>query len=311
MLRYLVLTNVFKKEIPWVIEFSVTWSCQCKCVHCSVGKYEVDKTNELTNEQIKKVLDQIIEMGTFKVDFFGGEPLLRKDIIDLVTYGSKKGLYISITTNAWLLTKDLTRKLKKAGISCINISLDSITEEKHDGLRGLKGIYRKAIDGVKYCYEEGVACIVSTYVTRNRIKNIGLGDADDSQLKKMISFAKELKASAIRILFPIISGKWEENKEKMFTDEEKRKVIDYIDPSFAFIEGAFSVKNKKKVCQSLSGKMFHITPNGDLQICVAFPDTFGNVKDNSLYDLLKGMWSHPTYLKNKNGDCCSTADLKR
>ena len=313
MLRYWVLTNVFKREIPWLMEFSVTYRCQCKCPHCSVGEYlsMANKKNELTNDEIKNVLEQAVRMGIPKVDFFGGEPLIKEGIADLIAYGAGKGLYMSVTTNGWLLTEDLTRVLKRSGISCINISLDSIIEEKHDRLRGLPGLYERAVNGVRYCHKEGIPCIVSTYVTRNRIKNFGRGQSDDSQLTRIISLAKELKASGIRILFPIISGKWVNDKKKEFTEEEKEVVIDNIDTSFAFIEGAYSVRNGKKVCQSLDGKMFNISPYGDIQLCVAFPDTFGNVKDVPLADLLKGMYSHPVYLKNKNGSCCSTTELKR
>lgn len=311
MIRYFFLTYLMKRDIPWLIELSVTYRCQLKCVHCSVWKYSASKKKELTNDEIKRVLDQAAEIGIPKIDFFGGEPLLKEGIVDLVAYGSVKGLYMSITTNAWLLTREMTIKLKKAGISCINISLDSISEEKHDELRGQKGAYQKAINGIRDCYEEEIPCIVSTYATKNRAKNFGKGESDDSWLSKMISLSKELKATGIRILFPIISGKWENKKEMEMTEEEKREVIDNLDPSFAFIEGAFSVRNGEKVCQALSGKMLNISPYGDLQICVAFPDAFGNVKDKPLFDLIHNLWSHPIYQKNKNSNCCNTLELIR
>ncbi len=313
MLRYWILSNIFHIQIPWLIEFSVTYRCQCKCSHCSVGRYldEADRKDELTNAQIKDVLSQAVKVGIPKVDFFGGEPLLREDIVDLIEFGASKGLYMSVTTNAWLLTKELVRELRRAGISCINISLDSVSEEKHDNLRGLPGLYRRVLSAVQYCYTEGIPCIVSTYVTRNRIKNFGKGKSDDSQLTKIISLARYLKASGVRVLFPIISGRWEQDKAKEFSEEEKRLVIDNIDYSFVFIEGAYSVKNKKKVCQSLSGKMFNISPYGDVQLCVTFTDGFGNVKDKPLKDVLNRMYSHSTYIKNKGGSCCSTTGLER
>jgi len=313
MLRYWTLTNVFKKRIPWLIEFSVTYRCQCKCPHCSVGDYldKARKMDELTGEQIKKVLVQAAKMGIPKVDYFGGEPLLRDDIVDLVDFGAKQGLYMSVTTNGWLLDKEMARQLRKAGISCINISLDSVSPEKHNRLRGLPGLYDKVMDGVRYCYEEGIPCILSTYVTRNRIKNFATGPTDDSQLTRMINLARDLRAAGLRILFPIISGRWEQNKAKEFSEEESRLVIENIDHSLAFIEGAYSVKSNKKVCQSLHGKMFNISPYGDVQLCVTFPDAFGNIKENSLQEALDKMYSHPIYLKNKGGSCCDTKGLKR
>lgn len=313
MTRYWFLSNIFGKQIPWLMEFSVTYRCQCKCPHCSVGIYldKASKKDELSNLQIKDVLGQAARIGIPKVDFFGGEPLLRDDIVDLVRFGAKRGLYMSITTNAWLLTKELTKELKQAGIRCINISLDSVSEEKHDRLRGLPGLYKRALDGARFCHEEDIPCIISTYVTRNRIKNFATGEQDDSQLTQTISLAKKIKSSGIRILFPIISGRWQQDSRKEFTEEEKRLVIDNIDHSFAFIEGAYSVRNGKKVCQSLSGKMFNISPYGDIQLCVTFPESFGNVKDKPLKELLKGMYHHPIYMKNKNGSCCDTEGLKK
>ena len=311
MLRYVYLTKILKQEIPWLLEFSITYACQAKCVHCSVGKYEVERTNILTNEEIKNVLSQAAEIGIPKVDLFGGEPLMKEGVADIVAHGSKLGLYMSVTSNGWLLSREMIRDLKNAGISCINVSLDSDNERMHDKLRVLPGVFKKAVEGIKICYEEGIPCIASTYVTKKWAANFGAGAADDSHLTRVINFAREIKATGIRILFPIISGNWEEKKEKEFTEEEKRHVIKHIDPSFAFIEGAYSVRNGEKICQSLNGKMFNISPEGNIQICVAFPDLFGNVREKPLIDLIHGMWSHPTYMKNKGGNCCNTKGLAR
>ncbi len=312
MVKYFVLTHVFGKQIPWLLEFSLTYKCQCKCVHCSTWNLMTDKSNknDLTTDEIKRVLDETANLGIPKVDFFGGEPLLKKGIVDLVSYGAQKGLYISITTNGWKLDKDLVVELKKAGLACINISLDSIQEEVHDNLRGLPGVFQRAVEGIKNCHEVGIPCIVSTYVTKKRIVNFDTNQAE-STLGKIINFSKDLGATGIRILFPIISGQWENKKENEFTEKEKQLVMDHIDYSFAFIEGAYAVINGKKICQSLIGKMFNISPYGDVQLCVAFPDTFGNVKDRSLNELLDGMYSHPIYLRNKGKSTCSTQDLIR
>lgn len=311
MMRYWFLTHVLKKNIPWLIELSVTYRCQCKCIHCSVGNYLNDAGGkpELSVEEIKRILDQAAEMGIPKVDFFGGEPLMKEGIVELVEYGEKIGLYISITTNAWLLTEDLAKQLGRAGLSCINVSLDSTEEEAHDKLRGLPGLHKKVVDAVKYCNDSGIPVIMSTYVTRKHIENFGQGSKDKSKLKSIIDFSKNMKAAGIRILFPIISGKWVKDKKKEFTEEERDLVIENIDTSFAFIEGAYSVKNKKKVCQSLSGKMFNISPYGDMHLCVAFTQSFGNIKDKHLRDLLADMYSHPIYKKNEGGSCCSTEGL--
>lgn len=314
MARYWVKTNILGQSVPWLLELSVTYNCQCKCPHCSVGEYldeaKKKQKDELSNDQIKDILAQSAKLGIPKVDFFGGEPLLRPGIVDLIRFGAQKGLYMSVTTNAGLLTEQMAKELKQAGISCINISIDSALGEKHDSLRGVPGLYKNVLAGAGYCHNEGIPCIMSTYVTRNRIKNFGAGATDDSQLTQIISLSKKLKASGLRILFPIISGRWEKGKELEFTEAEKKLVMDNLDYSFAFIEGAYAVKSGRKTCQSLSGKMFNISPYGDVQLCVTFPQSFGNVKKASLAEVLKAMYSHPIYLKNKGRNTCSTDGLE-
>lgn len=301
MLRWKYLTDIRKVETPWLIILGVTYACQCTCKHCSAGKYAVERKKELTNEEIKSILSQAAKIGIPKIDLFGGEPLLRKDIVDLVAHGAKRGLYMAITTNGEFLTRDLVIALKKAGINCLNISLDSASDRIHDRLRGREGLYQKVINGIKYCYQEGIPCIVSTYVTRKKLAN--------KDFDKTISLARELRASAVRILFPIQAGRWSGNERVLLSDEEQRSIMNSIDPSFCFIEGAYTVENKKKVCQALRKKTLYISPYGDVQICVAIPRPFGNVRNDSLENAIKGMWNNPLFNKKENKDCYTADDF--
>lgn len=305
MLRWKYLTDIRKIEIPWLIILGVTYRCQCSCSHCYAGagregdKYKVDTKKELSTEEIKSILDQAAGMGIPKIDLFGGEPLLRDDIVDIVAYGAKRGLYMAITTNGEYLTKNLVTTLKKAGINCINISLDSALEKVHDRHRGRQGLYQKVADGVKYCYEEGIPCIVSICITRKRVEN--------KDLDRMISLAREWKASAVRILFPSKAGRWSEAKEEVFSPKEEAALMNSLDSSFCFIEGAFSVDGKKKVCQALRKKLLFISPYGDVQICVAISQPFGSVRNDTLEGALKAMWNNPVFVKYKG--CPGASDF--
>jgi len=279
-------------------------------MHCSVANYlnQRSVSEELTTDQIKNILKQIKDLGIPKVDFFGGEPLLRKDIVELSEYGSSIGLFISITTNAMLLTKRLIKDLKKAGTSYISVSLDSVDQEKHDRLRRTPGLYLKVLNAVKFCHEEKLPCLISTYIIRDDIVNFGLKN-DNSNFSKIIALSKRVKASGVRVLFPIISGKWSEERSKSLNVSEQKQVLNSLNYSFVFIEGAFCLNKDKKICQSLTGKMFNISPYGDVQLCITYPKSFGNVKDKNLKEILYDMYNHSIYLKNKGRDCCSTKDL--
>ncbi len=313
MARYWVMRHVLGRPVPWLIELSVTYECQCRCPHCSVGKYldESRKADELSTEEMKSILGQAVAIGIPKVDFFGGEPLLRHDILELVRYGESLGIYTSVTTNGWDLSRGMVEKLEKAGVSCVNISIDSTTEKVHDRLRGLSGLFEKAREGFLACADAGIPTIFSTYVMKRSIRGFEPGERDESELTGLIRLARDFRAAGVRILFPILSGKWEDEKKKELTEEEKAHVINSLDPSFAFIEGAYSVVKGQKSCQSLSGHMFNISPYGDVQLCVVYPESFGNLKAKPLAQVLADMYSHPTYLKNKGGSCCNTTELAR
>jgi len=312
MIRYWFLTAVLKKQVPWILELSITYLCNCRCKHCSVSNYFLDAKadGELTTDELGRIMTEACQMGLPKVDFFGGEPLIRKDIVELVRRATALGLYSSVTTNGWFLTPELILELKQAGINCINVSLDDVTKEGHDLSRATPGAFEKAIAAIKACRQAGVACIVSTYVTRRKIENFAPGEKDNSALSAIIRLSKQLQATGIRILFPIIAGEWVKQKDVELSDAEKAGVIGAIDPAFAFIEGAYSVQAGHKVCQALKGKLINISPKGDLQLCVAFPHAFGNVKDAPLEEAVRKMWEHPIYKKNENDSCCSTEDLK-
>lgn len=308
--KYFFSIYICKRQIPWVVEFSVTYRCQCRCLHCSVANYlnRHSASEELTTEQIKNILMQIRDLGIPKVDFFGGEPLIREDIVELCKFGSSIGLFISITTNALVLTRTLVKDLKRMKVSYISISLDSVDEKKHDRLRRMPGLYQKILNAVNFCHEEGLPCLISTYITRDDI--IGFGSKNDnSNLSRIITLSKKTNALGIRILFPIISGKWVENKNKALNFLEQNQVLNSLDYSFAFIEGAFCIKNGKKICQSLMGKMFNISPYGDVQICITYPKSFGNIKNKNLKEILNDMYSHSIYLKNRESSCCDTNAL--
>ncbi|MCA9408469.1 MAG: radical SAM protein [Candidatus Omnitrophica bacterium] len=313
MLNYWIRTHVFKQKIPWLIEFSVTYRCNARCEHCSVMNYilTADKTKELNDEEIIHVLKEAAKMGIPKVDFFGGEPMIRENIVELVKVGVDLGIYMSITTNGWFLTRDRVKALKKAGINCINVSIDSADEKEHDTLRRLPGVYKKAVEGIQNCHREGVPCIVSTYVTKNRIKSFADTKYDESVLTGVVSIARRLKATGVRILLPILSGQWVQKLDMGLNDEEKALVIENIDHSFVFIEGAYSVVKKKKVCQALTGKVINISPYGDMQLCIAYTNTFGRLsRQNRLNILIQNMWKHKTYVMNENKACCSTVALQ-
>ncbi|MFH1678297.1 MAG: radical SAM protein, partial [Candidatus Omnitrophota bacterium] len=100
-------------------------------------------------EEWKGAIDDFVNMGTPAVVFTGGEPLLRSDLPVLVSYAKKSGLLTDVSTNGLLLEPNMIKQLLDSGLDGINISLDGTTAATHDKIRGVPGVYDRAIAAIK------------------------------------------------------------------------------------------------------------------------------------------------------------------
>ena len=116
---------LYKMAFPVTANLAITHKCQCQCIHCSAGPFSDPAKKELTVEEIKTVVDGALDLGASLVIYVGGEPLLREDIYELIRYVDKTKAIPMIFTNGLLLTEENVRKLAKAGLFSLNISIDS------------------------------------------------------------------------------------------------------------------------------------------------------------------------------------------
>jgi sulfatase maturation enzyme AslB (radical SAM superfamily) len=109
---------------PYHVVWEVTTRCNLNCIHCYASSVDSAQT-ELTTAEGKRFLDDVAAVGDIRmIVITGGEPLLRKDIFELVEYAGKLGLSIIFSTNGTLLTPDIAKDLVKLGVANFSISLD-------------------------------------------------------------------------------------------------------------------------------------------------------------------------------------------
>ena len=150
------LLDRFERRIDY-LRISVTDRCNLRCKYCIPECGISNKFHDelLSFEEIAKIVKMGVTLGIDKVRLTGGEPLVRKDIVDLVKILSEiEGLNdISMTTNGTLL-KDKALELKKAGLKRLNISLDSLKEDKYrDITRG--GELKDVKEAIELCLDAG------------------------------------------------------------------------------------------------------------------------------------------------------------
>ena len=124
-----------RRRIPLIIAWSITNRCNFRCSYCNVWKHE---TKELETKDVLRIIRQASNLGTERIGFSGGEPLLREDIGILLKQCKKEGIYTTVTTNGYLL---LERFRDISSADGLVISLDG-REEIHD-IQRKKGSFEK------------------------------------------------------------------------------------------------------------------------------------------------------------------------
>jgi len=274
---------------------SLTYRCQCSCKHCGAGLYSKRQEEEFTPEEIFRFIDDLARLGGACVHFFGGEPLMAPRLPEYVARARERGLMATVDTNGLLLTEEMVLKLKKAGIGLIRVSLDSPREEEHDANRGVKGSWKKALDGLRHCVRNGVPCFMGLYATK---ENLASGD-----FERMIALAREIGAG-VRFLSSVQSGRLIKREDVRLSEAELEKLRGLLAPDVCWETEFLQHKNVPFWCNSILTNKFDISPYGDVLACCYMPVNFGNVRKEPLETILHRMWGSDMFNDGlKHHDC--------
>lgn len=276
------------RKVPPFITIAPTYRCVCRCVHCGVNSPERPHEEELSTKEIKSIIDQAKDLGVLQVTFTGGEPLLRKDIFELIRHASSRGLLTRINTSGILIDGDIAEKLKKSGLTQGAVSIDDADPRIHDELRGVPGAHQRAVKGIQNLTKAGILCQINTYADR---RNIPEG------LKRIISMGRKLNVLAVYFIFPTAIGHWEHDFSKILTDKEKKAVRDLQETTFVHLE----LPTSKTLCGILKKMILFISPQGNVTPCPFVAYSFGSIKNHPLKDFWR---LHCHYLELEcRGEC--------
>ncbi len=131
-----------------------TYRCNLRCRMCDLDELwnrGRDRRDEvLSTAEMKAVVDDYAAIGTTGVSFTGGEPILRKDILDVIHYAGRRGLVTHMSTNGYLMDRELAREVLGSGLDAIAFSIDGATARTHDALRGVEGSFERAVQGLEH-----------------------------------------------------------------------------------------------------------------------------------------------------------------
>jgi len=158
--------------VPLHAMIELTHRCNLSCRHC----YVVPKSdgNELSLDDIRRILDQLADAGCLFLILSGGEPLLREDFLPIAAYARQKGFAFVLFTNGTRVTADLAAALFDLCVRRVEISLLGGKPETHDAITGVAGSFREAIKGAELLLARSIAVQLKTTWMRPNIEEAPL-----------------------------------------------------------------------------------------------------------------------------------------
>jgi len=288
--------TVGPRLLPWFVrapkpfnaQIALTYQCQCDCVHCSAEMYRHQAQPDPETAQVRFLIRALTRTRAYKIYFFGGEPLLRRDILELIAFARQCGFQTMLDTNGLLLDQAMADRLKRAGLTEIGVSLDSADPRVHDRLRGVDGVFEKAVAGLDACVSAGLGAYITAYATPENLEN---GD-----LAAILSLAEDIGVP-VRILSPVAAGKWLGEEEVKLEKKDVARLRALLRPGRVYWESVLcSSPDAPFICFSRIRAYVYLSPWGDVQPCNFIPVSFGNVFREPIETILRRMWSSPLFL---------------
>jgi AdoMet-dependent heme synthase len=273
---------------PLYIAWETTLRCNAQCLHCySSSSPQASLNGEMSTEEALRMIDDLADSGLLILAFSGGEPLIRKDIFQLIERAVDRDLVVNIASNGLMINERVAKKIAASGVRSVTISLDASQAELHDHFRQHKGLFDKAIQAISLLLNEGIRVVVSFTPTL-------LNYQEGSEVVKL---AYKLGASAVNMSEYVPAGRGTQslslppdllkdvltewiNMRKMY--KGKIQIIWHDCRASLLV----SEEDQDKYSGCGAGKLTaRIMANGTLTPCVFLSTPVGNLKTDSFKEL--------------------------
>lgn len=283
---------------PLKTEWEVINVCNSKCNTCLHWKRKPDSTI-LTTFEGKELIRQLADIGLLNLCFSGGEPLLRKDLVELIDYAKKQALSTSLISNGLLLTERRAIELVDARLDTIYISIDAANATLNDEIRGLKGYFdlaMAAIDNLKAMRRNAAPKIIikATLTIKNANQLVALAelcvnkgiDGLSFQLAQVLEHSDFIFDDSL-LITKNYSSLLLENLDKVITDYKEILTgsLEYYQALRNFIEKPEAWRN----CRTVSGFSFAvIDPWGNVFTSPSKISKIGNIREDTFENIWFG-----------------------
>ena len=271
-------THFYKESVLRSVELAITFRCQATCAFCYSESLVDQKRQPLSLEEIREVWRQCLKAGAIHVNLTGGEPMIRKDWPEIIAACTPHKAIVSMVTNGDLLTEENVKRAKRAGLTYLQVSLDSANPIEHDRSRGIKGLFGRAVRGIELAKKYGITVSLSCVVTNE--------NAPTREIWDLIELAKKLNVFLLLNL-AAMAGRWQSNRAAVLTPKTRGLVQEFRKDSHVRQNVMYNFRMREG-CPAATEKIY-ITAYGDVTPCPLTHVSYGNIRKTPLAEILKRM----------------------
>lgn len=259
-----------------IIDIAYNYGCNLKCRHCTASRF-TKKDRSLTPADLRKLSDEADALGLCQFCISGGEPLIFKDLDEVIAALQPDKFHLAMSTNGHFMTPEMAKRLKAAGLDKVKISLDDFDEKKHDENRKSGGAYQKAISAMLNAKAAGLSVVIQTVITHQNCRT--------DRLYRMAEFAQQ-NDFTVDMLIARATGAWE-GKHEVLIDEADAEFLRKAHERYPVLHrDTFPSFGIDKGCGCVDSTL-HVTQYGDVTPCVYIPIAIGNIFSESLAGIIK------------------------
>ena len=308
-------------ERPFILFWEVTRACALACKHCRAIAQPKAHPEELNHEEALALVDEIAELAPPMLVLTGGDPMMRRDIFDIIERATARGLRVALSPAATnrLLHTDF-HKLRAAGVVSMSLSLDGATQATHDAFRGVPHTFERTLQAARMAKEAGIQLQINTTISRSTLP----------ELESFVDILKEIQPDVWSVFLLVPTGRatleelpdatelealWSRLLELRSELPFAIKTTEGHHYRRALMQAARSsgAPAPRHMVPTRDGKgVAFISHVGEIQPSGFLPLTAGNVRTDKLADIYR---SHPLFVQLRNDDAlggkCGRCEYRR
>jgi len=150
---------------PLAVHLEVIGACNLTCKHCFAGTLPRNN-NPLSVSEMESLFEELAAIGSYRLGLTGGEPLMRKDVFDILDSATDHGLHPCLTTNGLLIDEKIAKEFGRRESVWLNVSLEGASAESNDSVRGV-GVFDEVVEKLKLLRQHAKFTLAFTLTSMN------------------------------------------------------------------------------------------------------------------------------------------------